>query len=55
MPISVGKTQFYHILAVEADYKLEGLVTKLAVSELLKAGKVAELHELYRNWDIESD
>ena len=43
------------ILAVEADYELEGPVTELAVFELLKAGKVAELRELYRNWDIESD
>ena len=34
---------------------LEGPVTELAVFELLKAGKVAELRELYRNWDIESD
>ena len=43
------------MLAVEANYELEGPVTKLAVFELLKAGKVAELCELYRNWDIESD
>ena len=43
------------ILAMEEDYAIEGTVTESAVFELLKAGKVAELHELYRNWATESD
>ena len=43
-------------LAEEGDYMIEGPVTELAVLELLKAGKEAELQELYANWNIvESD
>jgi len=30
-------------------------VTESAILELLKAGKEAELHDLYTNWAIESD
>ena len=43
------------LLAVKEDYEIEGLVTESAVLELLKAGKVEELHELYLNWTIESE
>ena len=43
------------ILAVEEDYTIEGPVTESAVQELLKAGKVSELHELYTNWAIDLD
>lgn len=43
------------LLAKEEDYTIEGPVTESAVLELLKAGKVAELHDLYTNWAIESD
>jgi len=43
------------ILAVEEDYTIEGPVTESAVLELLKAGKVSELRELYTNWAIDSD
>jgi len=43
------------ILAVEEDYTIEGPVTESAVLELLKAGKVSELHELYTNWAIDAD
>lgn len=39
-------------LAVEGDYTIEGPVTESAVLELLKAGKEAELQELYTNWNI---
>ena len=41
------------ILAKEEDYTIEGPVTELAVLELLKAGKVEELQELYTNWSIQ--
>jgi len=43
------------ILAMEEDYTIEGPVTESAVFELLKAGKEAELHELYTNWITRSD
>lgn len=43
------------ILAMEEDYAIEGPVTESAVFELLMARKVAELHELYRNWATKSD
>jgi len=43
------------ILAVEEDYTIKGPVTESAVLELLKAGKVSELHELYTKWAIDSD
>ena len=43
------------LLAVKEDYEIEGPVTESAVLELLKAGKVEELHELYLNWTIESE
>jgi len=43
------------LLASEEDYTIEGLVTESAILELLKAGKEAELHDLYTNWTIESD
>jgi len=39
-------------LAEEGDYMIEGPVTESAVLELLKAGKEAELQELYANWNI---
>jgi len=40
------------LLAMEEDYTIEGPVMESAVLELLKAGKEAELHELYNNWTI---
>ncbi len=43
------------LLASEEDYTIEGPVTESAILELLKAGKEAELHDLYTNWTIESD
>jgi len=43
------------LLAREEDYTIEGPVTEAAMLELLKAGKEAELHDLYANWAIESD
>ena len=43
------------LLAMEEDYMIEGPVTESAVLKLLKAGKEAELHELYTNWNITSD
>jgi len=43
------------LLAMEEDYTIEGPVTELAVLELLKAGKEADLHGLYTNWILESD
>ena len=43
------------ILAIPDDYSIEGPVTESTVLELLKAGKGEELHELYTNWNIESD
>jgi len=43
------------LLAMEEDYTIEGPVTESAVLELLQAGKEAELHELYTNWNIASD
>ena len=43
------------ILAMEEDYTIEGLVTEAAVLELLKAGKEAELRDLYTNWNTQSD
>ena len=43
------------LLAMEEDYTIEGPVTESAVLELLKAGKEAELRELYTNWNIASD
>jgi len=36
---------------MEEDYTIEGPVTEAAVLELLKAGKEAELRELYTNWN----
>ena len=39
------------LLAMVEDYTIEGPVTESAVLELLKAGKVAELKELYTNWN----
>ena len=41
------------LLAMEEDYTIEGPVMESAVLELLKAGKEAELHELYNNWTIQ--
>jgi len=38
---------------MEEDYTIEGPGTESAVLELLKAGKEAELHELYNNWTIQ--
>ena len=43
------------LLATEEDYTIEGPVTESAVLELLKAGKEAELRELYTNWNVASD
>ena len=43
------------LLAKEEDYTIEGPVMESAILELLKAGKEAELHDLYTNWAIESD
>jgi len=43
------------LLASEEDYTIEGPVTEAAILELLKAGKEAELHDLYTNWTIESE
>lgn len=43
------------LIANEEDYVIEGPVTESAILELLQAGKVAELHDLYANWSIESD
>jgi hypothetical protein len=43
------------VLATEEDYTIEGPVTESAAVELLKAGKEAELHDLYTNWTIELD
>jgi len=43
------------LLAREEDYTIEGPVTEAAMLELLKAGKEAELHDLYANWAIELD
>ena len=40
---------------MEEDYTIEGPVTESVVLELLKVGKVSELHELYTNWAIDSD
>jgi hypothetical protein len=34
---------------------IEGPVAESAAVELLKAGKEAELHDLYTNWTIELD
>jgi hypothetical protein len=39
------------ILTAVGDYTIEGPVTESAAFELLQAGKVEELCELYRNWD----
>ena len=43
------------ILAMEEDYTIGGPVTEAAVLELLQAGKEAELHESYTNWNTQSD
>ena len=43
------------LITKEEDYTIEGLVTELAVLELLKSGKEAELKDLYTNWIIESE
>jgi hypothetical protein len=43
------------LIAKEEDYTIEGLGTELAVLELLKSGKEAELKDLYTNWIIESE
>jgi len=43
------------ILAMEEGYTIEGPVTEAAVLELLKAGKEAELRDLYTNWNTQSD
>ena len=43
------------LLASERDYTIEGPVTESAILEQLKAGKEAELHDLYPNWTIESE
>ena len=43
------------LLATEEDYTIEGPVTEAAVLELLQAGKEAELHDLYTNWNTQSD
>jgi hypothetical protein len=43
------------LLAIPEDYTIEGPVTESVVLELLKAGKVEELRELYLNWTTESE
>lgn len=43
------------LLAMPEDYTIEGPVTESAVLELLRAGKVEELKELYTNWNTQSD